>query len=86
LSTGIVRGNKAPSGVGDFPVLHFLPVFGFISHFYQLFLVSCLFVNTRNSNQLRIKRVNKNSGGFFAPSTRQKPSTHPSLKKKTTPG
>jgi CTP:phosphocholine cytidylyltransferase-like protein len=32
-----------PSGVGDFPVLHFLPVFDFISHFYQLFLVSCLF-------------------------------------------
>jgi hypothetical protein len=31
------------SGVGDFPVLHFLPVFAFISHFYQLFLVSCLF-------------------------------------------
>ena len=24
-------------GVGDFPVLHFLPVFDFISHFYQLF-------------------------------------------------
>jgi hypothetical protein len=22
-----------PSGVGDFPVLHFLPVFDFISHF-----------------------------------------------------
>ena len=32
-----------PEGVGDFPVLHFLPVFDFISHFYQLFLVSCLF-------------------------------------------
>jgi hypothetical protein len=31
-----------PEGVGDFPVLHFLPVFDFISHFYQLFLVSCL--------------------------------------------
>ena len=31
-------------GVGDFPVLHFLTVFDFISHFYQ-FLVSCLFVN-----------------------------------------
>jgi hypothetical protein len=30
------------SGVGDFPVLHFLPVFDFISHFYQLFLVYCL--------------------------------------------
>ena len=30
-----------PEGVGDFPVLHFLPVFDFISHFYQLFLVSC---------------------------------------------
>jgi hypothetical protein len=29
-------------GVGDFPVLHFLPVFDFISHFYQLFLVYCL--------------------------------------------
>ena len=28
-----------PEGVGDFPVLHFLPVFDFISHFYQLFLV-----------------------------------------------
>jgi hypothetical protein len=28
---------------GDFPVLHFLPVFDFISHFYQLFLVSCFF-------------------------------------------
>ena len=23
-----------PEGVGDFPVLHFLPVFDFISHFY----------------------------------------------------
>jgi hypothetical protein len=33
-----------PEGVGDFPVLHFLPVFDFISHFYQLFLVSCLFM------------------------------------------
>ena len=28
----------------DFPVLHFLPVFDFISHFYHLFLVSCLFM------------------------------------------
>ena len=34
-----------PEGVRDFPVLHILPVFDFISHFYQLFLVSCLFVN-----------------------------------------
>ena len=25
----------ASEGVGDFPVLHFLPVFDFISHFYQ---------------------------------------------------
>jgi hypothetical protein len=33
-----------PEGVGDFPVLHFLPVFDFISHFYHLFLVSCLFM------------------------------------------
>ena len=33
-------------GVGDFSVLHFLPVFDFISHFYQLFLVSCLFVDS----------------------------------------
>jgi hypothetical protein len=33
-----------PEGVGDFPVLHFLPVFDFISHFYQLFLF--LFVNS----------------------------------------
>jgi hypothetical protein len=32
-----------PEGVEDFPVLHFLPVFDFISYFYQLFLVSCLF-------------------------------------------
>jgi hypothetical protein len=32
-----------PEGVGDLPLLHFLPVFDFISHFYQLFLVSCLF-------------------------------------------
>jgi hypothetical protein len=32
-----------PEGVRDFPVLHFLPVFDFISHFYQLFLVWCLF-------------------------------------------
>jgi hypothetical protein len=24
-----------PEGVGDFPVLHFLPVSDFISHFYQ---------------------------------------------------
>jgi hypothetical protein len=31
-----------PSSVGEFPVLHFMPVFDFISHFYQLFLVSCL--------------------------------------------
>jgi hypothetical protein len=30
-------------GVEDFPVLHFLPVFDFISYFYQLVLVSCLF-------------------------------------------
>jgi hypothetical protein len=37
-------GNKyVMEGVGDFPFLHFLPVFDFISHFYQLFLVSCLF-------------------------------------------
>jgi hypothetical protein len=28
-----------PSGIGDFPFLHFLPVFDFITHFYQLFLV-----------------------------------------------
>ena len=28
-----------PSGVGNFLVLHFLPVFDFIFHFYQLFLV-----------------------------------------------
>jgi hypothetical protein len=33
-----------PEGVEDFPVLHFLSVFDFISHFYQLFLVSCLFM------------------------------------------
>jgi hypothetical protein len=32
-----------PECVGDFTVLHFLPVFDFIPHFYQLFLVSCLF-------------------------------------------
>jgi hypothetical protein len=32
-----------PEGVGDFPVLHSLQVFDFISHFYQLFLVLCLF-------------------------------------------
>ena len=31
--------------VGDFPVLHFLPVFDFISHFHELFLVSCLFMH-----------------------------------------
>jgi hypothetical protein len=24
-----------PESVGDFPVVHFLPVFDFISHFYQ---------------------------------------------------
>jgi hypothetical protein len=35
-----------PEGVTDCPVLHFLPVFDFISHFYQLFLVSCLFVDS----------------------------------------
>jgi hypothetical protein len=29
-----------PECVGDFTVLHFLPVFDFIPHFYQLFLVS----------------------------------------------
>jgi hypothetical protein len=28
---------------GEFPVLNFLAVFDFFSHFYQLFLVSCLF-------------------------------------------
>jgi hypothetical protein len=39
------RFKILPEGVGDFPVLHFLPVFDFISHFYQLLLVSCLFVN-----------------------------------------
>ena len=27
-----------PEGVGNFLVLHFLPVFDFISHFYQMFL------------------------------------------------
>jgi hypothetical protein len=32
-----------PEGVEDFPVLYFLPVFDFISYFYQLILVSCLF-------------------------------------------
>jgi hypothetical protein len=32
-----------PKGVGDFPVLHFLSVFDYISHFFQLSLVSCLF-------------------------------------------
>jgi hypothetical protein len=26
-----------PEGVGDFPVLHFLPVFDFISHFSIVF-------------------------------------------------
>jgi hypothetical protein len=31
-----------PEGVEDFPVLHFLPVFDFISLFYQLCLVYCL--------------------------------------------
>jgi hypothetical protein len=35
--------NLTGKSVGDFPVLHFLPVFDFISHFYQLFLFSCLF-------------------------------------------
>ena len=35
-----------PEGVKDCPVLHFLLVFDFISHFYQLFLVSCLFVDS----------------------------------------
>ena len=39
------RQGNLTRGVGDFPVLHFLPVFDFMSHFYQLFLVSCLFVN-----------------------------------------
>ena len=38
--------DREISGVGDFPVLHFLSVFDFIFHFYQLFLVSCLFVNS----------------------------------------
>ena len=33
----------SPSGVGDSPVLHFLSVFDYISHFFQLSLVSCLF-------------------------------------------
>ena len=27
----------------SYPRVHFLPMFDFISHFYQLFLVSCLF-------------------------------------------
>jgi hypothetical protein len=43
--------SPTPEGVGDFPVLHFLPVFDFISHFYQLFLVSCLFVNSTSCKQ-----------------------------------
>ena len=36
-------GKSPRQGVGDFSVLYFLPVFDFISHFYQLFIVSCLF-------------------------------------------
>ena len=45
-----------PSGVGDFPVLHFLLVFDFISHFYQLFLVSCLFVNSASCKQSGVSK------------------------------
>ena len=34
--------SNTGKSVRDFPVLHFLPLFDFISHFYQLFLVYCL--------------------------------------------
>jgi len=56
-----------PSGVGDFPVLHFLLVFDFISHFYQLFLVSCLFVNSASCKQCELfpLHVNQNSSSVF---------------------
>jgi hypothetical protein len=46
VQDGETGKSPIPEGVGDFPVLHFLPVFDFISHFYQLFLVSFLFVNS----------------------------------------
>jgi hypothetical protein len=56
-----------PEGVRDFPVLHFLPVFDFISHFYQLFLVSCLFVNSASCKQCELfpLHVNQNSSSVF---------------------
>ena len=55
--------SPTPEGVRDFPVLHFLPVFDFISHFYQLFLVSCLFVNRASCKQCKLfpLHVNQNS-------------------------
>jgi hypothetical protein len=57
--------DTRPEGVGDFPVLHFSPVFDFISHFYQLFFVSCLFVNSafghpENATDLSVKRSKTN--------------------------
>ena len=54
-------------GVGDFPVLHFLPVYDFISHFYQLFLVSCLYVNSTSCKQYELfpLHVNQNSSSVF---------------------
>ena len=56
-----------PEGVRDFPVLHFLPVFDFISHFYQLFLVSCLFVNSASCKQCELfpLHVNQKSSSSF---------------------
>jgi hypothetical protein len=42
------------------------------------------FVNTRNSNQLRIKRVNKNSGSFIAIYTCKYLATHFSISRNTT--
>ena len=44
-----------------------LPVFDFISHFYQLFLVSCLFVNSASCKQCELfpLHVNQNSSSVF---------------------
>ena len=48
--------------------LHFLPMYvDFISHLYQLFLVSCLFVNSASCKQCELfpLHVNQNSRSYF---------------------
>jgi hypothetical protein len=53
--------------ISDTSVLHFLPVFDFISHFYQLFSVSCLFMYKRSCKQYELfpLRFNQKSSFVF---------------------